>query len=88
MTIEQTVDIPATPTDSTRNIERVDEQMPHGVGPLNVVVTVNATGLRRLTIEVPRDILAGKAIIAFTPVADPNRKPLSRHFERVCRSLI
>ncbi|GHV85794.1 hypothetical protein AGMMS50230_14020 [Spirochaetia bacterium] len=70
MTIEQTVEIPASPpTDGTRNIERVDEQMPHGVGPLNAAVTVNATG-RWLTIKVPYEVPAGKTILTFTPAAD------------------
>ncbi|GHU07273.1 hypothetical protein FACS1894151_01370 [Spirochaetia bacterium] len=41
---------------------------------------------RRLTIEVPRDIPAGRTILAFTPAADTNRKPISRHFGRLKNS--
>jgi hypothetical protein len=50
---------------------------------MTIEQTVEIPASRWLTIEVPRDIPAGKAIIAFTPAADPNRKPLSRHFGRL-----
>ena len=65
------------------------------------------SGLRRLVIDVPRDVPAGRTILTFTPApveclpvgnartleeavqmakekaADPNRKPISRHFGKI-----
>jgi hypothetical protein len=72
---------------------------------MSVTQTVDIPVNHRLTIDVPREIPAGKTILTFTPVpaqkvnnsiyprtaaealqmaaecaADPNRKPISRHF--------
>jgi hypothetical protein len=41
---------------------------------MTIEQTVDIPASHRLTIEVPRDIPAGKAIIAFTPVAAPQRE--------------
>ena len=78
---------------------------------MSVTQTVEIPASRRLTIEVPREVPVGRAVLAFTPVtdvavikpksggdprtveeamimaaeraADPNRKPLSRHFGKL-----
>jgi len=75
---------------------------------MSVTQTVEIPASRCLTIEVPREVPVGRAVLVFTPVtdaavtdpnyggdprtieealimaekraADPNRKPLSRHF--------
>jgi hypothetical protein len=75
---------------------------------MSVTQTVEIPASRRLTIDVPREIPVGRAVLVFNPVtdaavpdpksrrdprtteealimaeeraADPNRKPLSRHF--------
>jgi hypothetical protein len=75
---------------------------------MSVTQTVEIPASRRLTIDVPREIPVGRAVLVFTPVtdtavtdpkswsnprtteeallmaeeraADPNRKPISRHF--------
>ncbi|GHU37646.1 hypothetical protein FACS1894172_21150 [Spirochaetia bacterium] len=53
---------------------------------MTIEQTVEIPVSRRLTIEVPRDIPAGRAILAFTPAPDPNHKPISRHFGRLKNS--
>jgi len=76
---------------------------------MTITQTVEIPNNRRLTIDVPREVPAGRTILAFTPAptkeidgtslpggnartveealqmaaekaADPNRKPISRHF--------
>ena len=56
---------------------------------MSVTQTVEIPADHRLTIDVPREIPAGKAVLTFTPAsvqksaekaADPARKPISEYF--------
>jgi len=52
---------------------------------MSVTQTVEVPVSHRLTINVPREIPAGRTIIAFTPIqstdtAKPDRKPISKYF--------
>ena len=47
---------------------------------MSVTQTVDIPDSRRLTIDVPHDVPAGKTILTFTPLpATPNRKPISQY---------
>ena len=52
---------------------------------MTITQTVDIPADHRLTIDVPKEVPSGKAILTFTPTGteqaiDPNRKPISRFF--------
>ena len=58
---------------------------------MTIEQTVEIPANHRLTLDVPREIPAGRAVLAFTPAPaertdNPGRKPVSRHFGRLKNS--
>ena len=47
---------------------------------MTIEQTVEIPANHRLTIDVPREVPAGRTILSFTPAAGSDRKPISRYF--------